>query len=141
MIPTHYLFNFTIRSDDAYNACDKDCKIFIHSEDPYNDSRLNNIRHSIWNPDENECICRGKYSGKYETIDCIDCSTDEYWQRYTDVMKDYNEKLNALQEKGISVSDLPDICKLGCDYVCKGVGDPGHNIYNLNSNTCACRVK
>jgi len=125
--------------DDAYNACDKSCKISFHNENP-NPYPSSDIRHGIWEPDSNECICRGKYNGKYEIMGYLNCSTDEYWQRYTDVMKKYNEKLNALKKEGISVSDLRTICKSGCDYVCKGVGDPGHNIYNPNNSTCACRI-
>ena len=107
------------------------------------------VHHCIWYPENNNCCCRYKGSDDvnsnfaprhYEVAGWVDGLSTIDWKDYNDAKNAKNTVLDKLKTNNLTVSDLITICKSGCDYVCKGVGDPGHNIYNPNNSTCACRI-
>ena len=78
--------------------------------------------HCVWDT-KNTCICRAKYNdGHYYTTGKTFTMTNKDYTKYYLIVSSANDK---------------------CDSECseKGLGDHGHNIYNPNNNTCACRVK
>jgi len=112
---------------DMNSRCTSMC-----SEDDKGKEKFNNdIDHRdssnncVWDT-KNTCICRAKYYDRsplpshYHTTGKTFPMTNGDYAKYSSIISSVYKKCDSECYKG-------------------GFGDPGHNIYDPNANTCACR--
>ena len=108
--------------DDMNYKCTNMCIEDDKGKEKFNNDidHRDTSNHCVWDT-KNTCICRAKYNdGHYHTTGKTFPMTNGDYAKYSSIISSVYKKCDSECYKG-------------------GFGDPGHNIYDPNANTCACR--